>query len=471
MIMGKPIKVSFRDPDGFIIKLEDSFYRVVLKTYSEDLSCIEKSEVLATLSVIKHEKISPDAYPVELRAWLEENDNRNILCIFKLQTIEIITYPWEWTPEMLTEAALLTLKTLKTLVQYNLTLKDASFFNIQFINGVPYFIDLLSIKKTKKFYPWYAFGQFLQHFTFPAIIFKYGVFSNASFLQAFPEGINKKSASRLTPLKSYFNIFELLNVHLLSKISDKNTLSISKISDERKEKIKLLQLVDFIENYHSSIKFKKENQNHFQWENYYSKDVESVYYSHKKTVLLEYLNLCENEDAVLDLGCNTGEFTSLLTEYFSKIIAIEKDTKSCNVIREKLAANCNICNHWAVINSDLINPSPAIGWHNRERYSLLERVKSPVVVCLALIHHIYFKGSIGMLEIAELLNNLTIRFLIIEFIDVGDDKIQLLAMQNNTRLSDYNLDNFISSLKVYFELKNETQLSDYRYLYLFKKKN
>jgi len=106
---------------------------------------------------------------------------------------------------MLTEAALLTLKTFKTLVRYNLKLENVSFFNIQFINGVPYFIDLLSIKKTKEFYPWYAFGQFLQHFTFPSIIFKYGVFSNAAFLQVFPEGINKKRASRLTPLKSYFS--------------------------------------------------------------------------------------------------------------------------------------------------------------------------------------------------------------------------------------------------------------------------
>jgi len=97
----------------------------------------------------------------------------------------------------------------------------------------------------------------------------------------------------------------------------------------------------------------------------------------------------------LGLGCNTEEFTSLLTKYVSKIIAIEKDTKFCNVIRKKLTANSNICNHWAVINSDLINPSPAIGWYNRERYSLFERIKLPVVVCLALIHNINFKGSIG----------------------------------------------------------------------------
>ena len=68
---------------------------------------------------------------------------------------------------------------------------------------------------------------------------------------------------------------------------------------------------------------------------------------------------------------------------------------------------------------DLLNPSPACGWVNRERTSIFQRGRPELVLALALIHHLAITGNLPLENIAEFFSGLA-PWLAIEFVAPGD---------------------------------------------------
>lgn len=124
---------------------------------------------------------------------------------------------------------------------------------------------------------------------------------------------------------------------------------------------------------------------------------------------------------------------------------------------------------WSILINDLVFPSNSSGWMNKERLSLFDRINSSLVISLALIHHLYFKGSLYFDEIALMFNRITEKILIIEFIEADDDKVKLLAEQNSTRLSSYNKENFIQEFNNHFDFVEEVTINQTRSMFLFQK--
>ncbi|MBK8349303.1 MAG: hypothetical protein IPL08_17450 [Saprospiraceae bacterium] len=84
----------------------------------------------------------------------------------KPEEIPFISYPYEWSFEQIKDAALLTLKIQNIALKYNMPLKDASIYNIQFYKGKPIFIDTTSFEFFEA-KPWKAYYQFCKHFLYP----------------------------------------------------------------------------------------------------------------------------------------------------------------------------------------------------------------------------------------------------------------------------------------------------------------
>jgi len=93
--------------------------------------------------------------------------------IIQPQPIKFISYPYEWAFSMFKDAALLTLDIQKTALEFNMSLKDASAYNIQFVGGKPILIDTLSFEKYQPGQPWVAYRQFCQHFLAPLALMSY----------------------------------------------------------------------------------------------------------------------------------------------------------------------------------------------------------------------------------------------------------------------------------------------------------
>ena len=74
--------------------------------------------------------------------------------------VPFISYPYEWSFSQLKDAALATLSIQKRAMKLDMSLKDASAYNIQFVRGKATLIDTLSFEIYKEGEPRVAYKQF-----------------------------------------------------------------------------------------------------------------------------------------------------------------------------------------------------------------------------------------------------------------------------------------------------------------------
>lgn len=165
----------------------------------------------------------------------------------------------------------------------------------------------------------------------------------------------------------------------------------------------------------------------------------------------------------LDLGANTGVFSRIASELGIKTISVDNDPFAV----EKNYLNC-IANTLPLV-IDIVNPSPSIGWNNKERTSFLERVNVDVALALALIHHLVISNNLPLKKLGEFFNKMC-NYLIIEFIPKKDSQIQRLLSTREDNFPDYTQKNFEKSFQEYFTILEKHKIKDSeRTLYLMKK--
>ncbi len=120
----------------------------------------------------------------------------------------------------------------------------------------------------------------------------------------------------------------------------------------------------------------------------------------------------------------------------------------------------------------MISPirDPGIGWHNNERFSLIERGPADLVLALALIHHLTISNNVPFGRVAEFLSGIC-RSLIIEFVPKDDSKVVILLNTRPDIFPDYNEQQFEDSFSMYFIIEKKERIADTeRTLYLMKKR-
>ena len=152
MFLEKNNSASFRDPSGFVYEKDGVLYRCINRRYKEHYEKLIGSGLYDRLEkeglLIPHEEVD-----------VQFNDP-TVYKIVKPRKIPVVSYPYEWSFSQLKDAALLTLKVQKMALDYGMTLKDASAFNVQFIGCSPVFIDTLSFEQYSDHSPWQAYRQF-----------------------------------------------------------------------------------------------------------------------------------------------------------------------------------------------------------------------------------------------------------------------------------------------------------------------
>jgi len=153
---------SFRDPSGFIYQKDQIIYRQINRRYQKQYETLMGSGLYSRLIkegfLISHEEIASED--------LEEGAYK----IIRPQKIPFISYPYEWSFGEYKDAALVTLKIQRIALEYNMTLKDASAYNIQFQDANAKLIDTLSFDDYQEGTPWVAYQQFCKHFLAPLLL-------------------------------------------------------------------------------------------------------------------------------------------------------------------------------------------------------------------------------------------------------------------------------------------------------------
>jgi len=200
------------------------------------------------------------------------------------------------------------------------------------------------------------------------------------------------------------------------------------------------------------------------WEDYYTfTNYSSKSLLKKKTIVRDLLSYIDC-NTILDLGCNTGDFSIFLSSLYSDIVSVDNDYGSI----ENLYRNGHTAITPLII--DLTNPSSNIGYSEKERDSFSKRFNVDCVLALALIHHLRISNNIPFYNIAEYLHNLG-EYLIIEFVPKQDSQIEKMLINREDLFEDYNEENFKNNFRKFYNIIRETKIyeSD-RVLFLMKRK-
>ena len=449
---------SFRDPGGFLFMHDGELYRQINQTSKDNYDHFIKSGLYEDL--ITHKLLIPhlEVTPVDR---YDELAYRYI----KPELIGFISYPYEWCFSQLKDAALLTLKIQETALKYDMTLKDASAYNVQFYKGKPIFIDTLSFELYETGKPWIAYRQFCQHFFGPLVLMKYTDIRMNQLLKSYIDGIPLDLTSSLLPWKTWCKFSVLMHIHLHAKSQKKYAANPVEIKNQHFSQNAIFGLVD---NLYSSIEKMTWIPTNSEWNDYYQQNNYSDRsFDDKKNILTHFLDVIKPA-SVWDIGSNTGIFSRIASERGIPTISFDIDpacveTNYQEVINKK--ENCIL-----PLLLDVTNPSPGIGWENQERSSLLERGPADTVFALALIHHLSINNNLPFEKVARFLS-LLCRNLVIEFIPKSDPQVQRMLFNRKDIFNNYSKNNFELEFSRYFNLIEVRNIDNsQRDLYLMKKK-
>lgn len=450
---------SYRDPSGFIFEKEGKLYRQVNKIFKADFDYFINSGCYESL--VKKEYLVP-------HQTLNENltGTENWYTTLQPEPVPFISYAYEWSFEMLKDAALLTLNILKEALSFGMILKDATPQNIQWHQGKFIFIDTLSFEKYNDS-PWVAYRQFCECFLSPLLLTYYSKKPLGNLLLTYPDGIPLEIAQSLLPGKSKFSLQTYLHVHLHSKLSKKNAGK--KQGTVKFSRKKIMNLVLSLESLVQKINLKSGTT---AWSHYYDEASQREdYVLQKKEIIRQWAGEIKEIRNAIDLGANNGEFSKLLAAKATGVVAADYDPYCIDDLYKDIRNN-RVQNIQPLV-MDLANPSPGSGVNNRERKSFLERTKADLVLALAFIHHLAIGKNIPFEMIATMISGMAYKAgskLIIEFIPKEDEKIKLMLQNRKDIFEHYTEEGFLAAFKKSFTIEKRQALKNTgRILYLMVK--
>jgi ribosomal protein L11 methylase PrmA len=451
---------SFRDPNGFVYWQDGTLLRQVNHAYAEHYDWFHANlyPLLAERSlIIPHTEVTLD------RAYSDQAYK-----ILQPQRVPFVSYPYEWSFAQLKDAALLTLRIQKIALKRGMTLKDASAYNVQFLNGKPIFVDTLSFEKYREGEPWVAYRQFCQHFLAPLAIAAYRDVSLLKLLMTHIDGIPLELASQLIPWKTQFNLGMRMHIHLHARAQSRHRAAAGTrpVAQLRLGKDALNNIVQSLEDTVQALKWSPDQT---AWADYYDGDSYSAEgFAHKQALVRRYLQ--QIQPAMLwDLGANAGDFSQIAAENGVETISWDYDYGAVQIHYERIQQETRM--HTLPLILDLTNPSPAIGWANAERDGLLARAEGVgAVMALALIHHLVIGNNVPMDRFAAFLKQIA-PYAIVEFVPKADPKVQTLLASRLDIFDAYHEQGFEKAIEPFFEIISAEKIADsLRTLYLLKGK-
>ncbi len=448
---------SFRDPSGFLFRRDGSLYRQVNAIYKEDYDHLAGSGLYESLVdsglLVSHEEVS-----------LSYATGEGAYKILKPDVIPFVSYPYEWCFSQLKDAALATLEIQRRALDFGMTLKDSSAYNMQFKQGRPVLVDTLSFERYREGEPWVAYRQFCQHFLAPLALMSFTDIRLSQLLRVYIDGIPLDLASSLLPFSTRLRFSLLTHIHLHAR-SQRHFAD--KTVNARGRQMSRLGFLGLVDNLESAVKKLNWRPKGTAWAEYY----EDTNYSeralqHKKQLVEGFLDEI-GPDTVWDVGANMGLFSRLASDRGIRTISFDIDPAAVerNYLECVEKGEANIL----PLLLDLTNPSPSIGWENRERMSILERAPADTVLALAFIHHLAISNNLPLQRIAALLGRIC-HSLIIEFIPKDDSQVQRLLSSREDIFPDYTREVFESTFAEYFTMRGRAGIADTRRtLYLMQK--
>lgn len=371
--------------------------------------------------------------------------------------VPFVTYPHEWTDGQLLDAATLTLDVAERAIDAGFVLKDASAWNVVFDGTTPRFCDHLSFEPLLA--PrWWAFGQFVRHFILPLCLARHRGIEARRSLQTHFDGVPPGDAARVMGLRRYLTRFWPLMVDARASEDGPPVRPAPSAGPESS--------VAFHRNLLRACRWYLRGTRSLArprsaWGDYVASrvhyDAQAV--EQKRDRVTRSLTELR-PDWVLDLGCNTGEFSRLARRAGARVIAVDADQAAVQAAYLEAPGDPGL---YPMI-ADLTDLVGARGWAGAEFAGQAERLVgcSDLVLALALLHHLAISGAVRLPAIGEFLHRVTRRHAIVELLDATDPLVVRLSAQRARDPSEFSLEAQRAALAPWFETLTDEAILDGR---------
>jgi len=464
------MRLSFRDPDGFVFRSGARIYRCVYPHAAQDLRLFLGSPFATrqmqrgTLAGATWVSGAPEP---ESPAGLPAGS-----MILEHPGITFPNFPYEWAPEMLHRAAELTLHLAEDALAEGFGLKDGTPYNIMFEGPRPVFLDVLSFERRDPLDPtWRPYAQFVQTFLYPLLANRHLGLQLDEILLTHREGLDPE---RLHQLCSFWLSLRPPFLWLasipdwISRLTENNASYRYRMRRARDpgEAQFLLQRV-FARARRILRRIPRRQRSEASQYMHSSHKYAAAELALKEEVVSKAV-AGAGAHSVLDIGCNTGHFSLLAARLGARVVAIDRDPAALGELWNAAAErNADIL----PLVVDIARPPGASGWANREHPAFLERARGrfDCVLMLALVHHLIVNERVSLDSLFELIAELTVRLAVIEYIDPADAQFQRILRGRDALHGDLTAESFEAAARRLFRVVAMRDVTPTRRIYTLEK--
>ena len=444
---------SFRDPDTRVFHHDGAVFRALTARALTDWRRLadtrfygrftEQGHLVGTREVTGREDL-PALAPI----WA---------AVLEHARIPVISYPYEWSFGMLQDAALLQLDVTLAALDEDMTLKDATPFNVQWTGARPTFIDLGSFTAYEPGDPWAGYRQFCETFLYPLFLQAY---RNAPFhpwLRGRLDGMTAGECLSLLSARDCLRPGVLAHVYLQAKAQTRYEDSDGNVKAElhaagfgaaliRNNVARLRRTVAGLRWTPARSTWSEYTREH----GYDDADLE------RKASFVRRVLGSRRWSLVWDVGCNTGTYSRMAAGHADYVLALDAD----HVVIDRLYRTLREEGHTTILPlvADLADPSPGLGWRGRERRPLADRCSPRLILCLALVHHLVIGRNIPLADFTDWLAGFGAE-VILEFVDRGDPMVKRLLRHREGQAFDYSREAAEAALARHFDLVGQAALA------------
>ena len=450
--MTSPDPGSFRDPLSRVYVSDGEVLRGLSPVGLREFEQVEGAPFFEALiadgSVVGTEKLPAGSHRLH-DSWAG---------VLRHEPVPVVSYPYEWTFEMLRDAALLQIDVARRALEAGFATKDATSYNVVFQGSRPRFIDVGSFEKARAGEPWPGYRQFCELFLNPLVIQAATGVHFHPWLRGTLDGISASDVAAVVPLRKRLRRGLAVHVTLHARAERRYAEADGDVGDEMRQagfgpKIVLAQLA----NLEKSVRRLRWKAQRSEWSDYSDRAHYVGDDLPGKDAFVAAAVEGLSPHLVVDLGANDGRFSKLALAHGARyVVAPDVD----HLVVDKLYRHLRETGEDRILPLvlDLANPSTGLGWRGRERRAFTDRVRPDLVLCLAVVHHLALTNTVPFEEIVALLADFDAP-LVVEFPHHDDPMVKRLLSRKRKGLFDhYTLNNWEQALTTRFTIDQKILL-------------
>ncbi len=440
---------SFRDPSSRVWRSDSRIYRGL------DVDAASNFEALSTTGFYEQARASGQLVATTRHDAAVDSGWEAVL---EHEPIPVISYPHEWSFSMLQDAALLTLRLQRRAIDDDITMKDASPYNVQFVGASPRFIDIGSFERYRAGEPWWGYRQFCQLFLYPLMFTAYKDLPHQPWLRGSIDGVTPEHARRVLEgrRKGHKGFFAHVWLHAKAdrRLTGSSNETIEQMKRSGYNRNLLIATLDRLIKLVGNLEWERSES---RWAQYSGR---GHYEPTEVTAKQDFVRSAlagRRYGQVWDIGANDGMFSRIASDHADTVLALDADALVVDRLYRELHQDgpANV----VPLVMDFADPSPGIGWAGRERPPLGDRSRPDAVLALAVIHHLALTHNVPTEEFLDLLATMQAA-VVLEVPTEHDPMVKaLFAHKRPGTHRSYNLSTIESEIQARFEVRARRELA------------